>query len=129
MAAAVASSKVLSASSTRVERFLSNSLHYGHERATYVSDQDTDALLKRELDQTFHQGPNYRAWKARVRLLLTLEGRRADTAQVLPTRVPAPDHCHPLGRAGSVKVVFACTFTRQFYRCGCPAATDGLDGF
>ena len=45
------------------------------------------------------------------------------------TRVPAPDRCHLLGRAGSVKVVFACTFTRQLYRCGCPTVTDGPDGF
>jgi hypothetical protein len=34
-----------------------------------------------------------------------------------------------LVRAGSVKVVFACTLTRQLDGCGCPAVTDGLDGF
>ena len=33
--------------------------------------------------------------------------------KALATRVPAPDRCHLLGRAGSVKAVFACTFTRQ----------------
>jgi hypothetical protein len=32
-------------------------------------------------------------------------------------------------RAGSVKVVFACTLTSQLDGCGCPAVTDGLDGF
>ena len=47
----------------------------------------------------------------------------------LATRVPASDSCHLLVRAGSVKVVFACPFTRQFDGCGCPAVTDGLDGF
>jgi hypothetical protein len=46
----------------------------------------------------------------------------------LATRVHASDRCHRLGGAGSVKVVFACTFTTQFDGCGCPAATDGLDG-
>lgn len=28
-----------------------------------------------------------------------------------------------------LKAVFACTFTRQLDGCGCPAVTDGLDGF
>ena len=54
---------------------------------------------------------------------------RADKSNVLATRAHAPDRCHLLGGAGSVKVVFACTFTRQVHGCGCPAATDGLDGF
>ncbi len=27
----------------------------------------------------------------------------------------------------TVKVVFACTFARHLYGCGCPAVTDGLD--
>ena len=48
---------------------------------------------------------------------------------VLATRAHAPDRCNLRGRAGSVKVVFACTSTWQLDGCGCPAATDGLDGF
>src|SRR5262249_21372081 len=45
-------------------------------------------------------------------------------------RAHASDSCHLRdSRAGSVKVVFACTFTRQFSGCGCPGDTDGLDGF
>ena len=28
-----------------------------------------------------------------------------------------------------LKAVFACTFARQLDGCGCPAVTDGLDGF
>jgi hypothetical protein len=47
----------------------------------------------------------------------------------LATRVHASDRCHLLGGAGSVKAVFACTCTTQLDGCGCPAATDGLDGF
>ena len=61
-----------------------------------------------------------------------LSGPRALTLKrqgVLATRVHASDRCHPRGRAGSVKVVFACTFTKQFGGCGCPAVADGLDGF
>ena len=57
-------------------------------------------------------------------LTLTLQCQRA-----LATSVPVPDSCQLLVRAGSVKAVFACTFTGQFGGCGCPAATDGLDGF
>jgi hypothetical protein len=38
---------------------------------------------------------------------LTLKRQRS-----LATRVPASDSCHLLVRAASVKVVFACTFTR-----------------
>src|SRR5579875_328354 len=49
---------------------------------------------------------------------------------VLAPRAHAPDSCQLRDcRAGSVKAVFACTFTRQLVRCGCPAVTDGLDGF
>jgi hypothetical protein len=48
---------------------------------------------------------------------------------VLVTRVPAPDSCRFQVRAGPVKVVFECTFARQLGGCGCPAVTDGLDGF
>ena len=33
------------------------------------------------------------------------------------------------GQVPVIKAVFACTFTKQSDRCGCPAATDGLDGF
>ena len=47
----------------------------------------------------------------------------------LATCVPAPDSCQLLVRAGSVKVVFACTCTGQLDGRGCPAVTDGLDGF
>jgi hypothetical protein len=54
---------------------------------------------------------------------------RLSVNRPLATRVPASDSCHLLVRAGSVKVVFACTFTRQLGGCDCPAATDGLDGF
>jgi hypothetical protein len=49
-------------------------------------------------------------------------------ARPLATCPPAPDRCHLLVWAGSVTAVFACTFTRQLDRCGCPAVTDGLDG-
>ena len=52
-----------------------------------------------------------------------------DSELTLATRVPASDSRHHLVRAGSVKAVFACTFTRQLDGCGCPAVTDGLDGF
>ena len=48
---------------------------------------------------------------------------------VLATRVHASDSCHLLVRAGSVKVVFACTCTTHLDGSGCPAGTDGLDGF
>jgi hypothetical protein len=48
----------------------------------------------------------------------------------LVARVHAPDSCQPRDcRAGSVKAVFACTFTGHLDRYGCPACTDGLDGF
>jgi hypothetical protein len=49
--------------------------------------------------------------------------------KALATRFPASDSCQFLDWAGSVKTVFACTSTRQFDGCGCPAVTDGLDGF
>lgn len=45
------------------------------------------------------------------------------------TRVPAADSCQLLVRAGSVKAVFASTFTRQLGGGGCPTVTDGLDRF
>ena len=66
----------------------------------------------------------------RFKLMASDALNRALTLSVnlLATRVHASDRCHPLGRAGSVKVVFACASTRQFDRRGCPAATDGLDG-
>ena len=47
----------------------------------------------------------------------------------LATRVPASDSCQLQVRAGSVKAVFACTFTGQLHGCGCPAITEGLDRF
>ena len=46
----------------------------------------------------------------------------------LAARLHASDRCHFLGGAGFVKVVFACMLTTQSNGCGCPAATDGLDG-
>ncbi len=63
-----------------------------------------------------------------VQAAVTVVGRRIaerDIRQmdlsVLATRVPASDSCHLLVRAGSVKVVFACTVTRHLDGCGCPA--------
>ena len=38
------------------------------------------------------------------------------SVKALATRVPASDSCHLLVRAGSVKVVFACTFTNAARR-------------
>jgi hypothetical protein len=54
----------------------------------------------------------------------------AQASTVLATRAHAPDSCR-LGdcRAGPVKAVFVRTSTGQISGCGCPAATDGLDGF
>jgi hypothetical protein len=49
--------------------------------------------------------------------------------QVLAAPLPAPGRCQLQGRAGSVKAGFAYTFAGQFDGCGCPARTDGLDGF
>jgi hypothetical protein len=53
---------------------------------------------------------------------------RCPQDEALATLVPASDSCHLLVRAGFVKAVFACTFTRQLEGCGCPAVTTALTG-
>jgi hypothetical protein len=76
--------------------------------------------------------PPSRGYAHPIENTLTIWGMLALTLKhqtVLTSPVPAPDRCHPRGRTGSVKVVFACTFTRQLGGCGWPAVTDGLDGF